>query len=230
MLIGPLRCISLFAVSNKVILAAVVGSLSCALLLVIALGITYRLVCLQSGHRSSRHISPITAIEERIYAERSAPPPYPEAMATSRPFDEYQHNIVDQSNQDRVTEAYNSPGDELSDTAPLVRIPPDTSDEDLIDVGINETPLDLVDGDEGIVITLGCLARWHRYPKPSADSSESSVNAVEGSPASVAAIVVCDSQPNVDVADTSSPSCDQPDPETITNVDHADDDRPLLIC
>ena len=219
--------IVLFAVSNKVILAAVVGSLSCALLLVIALGITYRLVCLQSSHRSSRHVSPIMAIEERIYAERSAPPPYPEAMATLRPYDEYQRDVVNQSERVRPAEESGG-GGETTDTAPLVRIPTDTSDDDLIDVSISETPLDLVDGDEGIVITLGCLARWHRFPKPSADSSESSVNAVEGSPAS-AATTVCDSAPEVDVTDTSSPTCDQPDPET-TNVDHADDDRPLLIC
>jgi len=81
-------------VSNKVILAAVVGSLSCGLLLVIALGVTYRLVCPPAGRRSSRHVSPITAIEEQIYARHSAPPPYPEAMATSRPYEDYQREIV----------------------------------------------------------------------------------------------------------------------------------------
>ena len=225
-----LLCNCLLTVSNKVILAAVVGSLSCALLLVVALGVTYRLVCLPSGHRSSRHISPITAIEEQIYAQRSAPPPYPEAMATSRPFDEYQHEAVDCSNQTVAVPDVEccEAGDDPGDTAILVRIPADTSDDDLIDVDANETPGDVGDN---IVITFDCLARWHRHPKPSADSRESSITAVEGSPTN-AAVVLCDSPPtDIEVANTSAPVCDPPEFETAAdNHPNDDDNRPLLIC
>jgi len=215
-----------------------VGSLSCALLLVIALGATYRLVCLPSGQRSSRHISPITAIEEQIYAQRSAPPPYPEAMATSRPFDEFHRETVAGSDQTAVTpdaDCAGSGGDNPCDASPiLVRMSADTSDDDLIDVGINdETAEDVGGGDENIVITLGCLARWHRHPKPSADSSESSINAVDSSPTNAA--IICDPPTDVEIADTANtlnPSCDPPDSETAASdhPDDDDDDRPLLIC
>ena len=240
--------------SNKVILAAVVGSLSCALLLVIALGVTFRLVCLPSGRRSSRHVSPITAIEDQIYAERSAPPPYPEAMATSRPFDDYRREIVAASSDPTVTadtdfDDGDGPGGDH--TGVLVRIPADTSDDELLDVDVDGTaPRDLLGADsEDIVITLGCLARWHRgRPKPSsADSSESSVNAavVESwSPTDAANVVAASGPPTATTTDVgvaadtdTSPAppsfCDPPDfdqPANADDDDDDDDDRPLLIC
>jgi len=220
-----------FAVSNKVILSAVVGSLSCALLLVIALGVTYRFVRLPSTHRSSLHISPITAIEEQIYAQRSAPPPYPEAMATSRPFDEYEHDeIVGRQTSATPGVECGQSGDEPNDTSALVWNAPNTSDEDLLDVGIDDAPGDGGDRDENIVIALGYLAHWRRQPKPPADSSESSLSAIDCPPNS--ANVECDTPtPDIDSADTLTQVCDSAVSET-SEADHPndDDDRPLLIC
>ena len=81
-------------------------------------------------------------------------------------------------------------GDEPNDTSTLVWNAPNTSDEDLLDVGVDDTPGDCGDGDENIVIALGCLAHWRRQPKPAADSSESSISAVDCLPNS--ANVECD--------------------------------------
>jgi len=211
-------------------LSAVVGSLSCALLLVIALGITYRFVCLPSNHRTSRHISPITAIEEQIYAQRSAPPQYQEAMATSRPFDEYQREIVGHLNQTAASQAVDCrQGDDgTDDTSALVRNAPNTSDDDLLDVSVDEAPGG--DGDENIVIALGCLARWHRHPKPSADSCESSISAMDSLPSNPA--IVCDDQPVVEVTDTADTLTEGCDVGDTATPDHPndDDDQPLLKC
>ena len=78
--------------STKVITAAVIGSLICGLLLLIALGCTCKLYALrlQEHQRILQQSTPISRIQEGIYARRMAPPPYLEAMATSRPFDEMQ--------------------------------------------------------------------------------------------------------------------------------------------
>ena len=210
----------LLTVSNKVILSAVVGSLSCALLLVIAIGITYRIVRSPPTRRSSRHISPITAIEEQIYAQRSAPPPYLEAMATSRPFEEYQRESAARLEQSCAVEGV----DDANDTAALV--PRNSSDDDLIDA--NETLQDIGDGDENIVIALGCLSRWQQHPKPPSDSSESSVSAM-------------DTSPNNATVDSDTRPCVADDADTLTRdapidmsagADHSNDsdDRPLIIC
>lgn len=58
----------------------------------IALGCTCKLYALrlQEHHRLLQQSTPISRIQESIYARRLAPPPYLEAMATSRPFDEMQ--------------------------------------------------------------------------------------------------------------------------------------------
>ena len=218
-----------FVVSNKVILSAVVGSLSCALLLVIALSVMCRFVRQPSTRRSSRHISPITAIEEHIYAQRSAPPPYPEAMATSRPFDEHQHAVSAESAQ---TEG---PGhvDESCNMSAVTQDAVDNSDDDLINVAVNDTPSG---GGDDIVIALECLTRWHCQPKPSADSSESSIIAVDDSPTNAPA--GGDSVPDIqvsDTADTLMTACDQRARETAAededdHLSNDDDDRPLLTC
>lgn len=73
------------------ITAAVVGSQICALLLVIALGCTCRLYALRMREQHSlvnQATSPLMRLQEEIYARRLAPPPYNEAMLTSRPFEE----------------------------------------------------------------------------------------------------------------------------------------------
>jgi len=219
-------CACLFVVSNKVVLSSVVGSLSCALLLVIALGVTYRFVRQPSGRRSSRHISPITAIEEQIYAQRSAPPPYPEAMATSRPFDECQHAAGDEAAATPRTDR----GDESGNTSAVVADAVNNSDDDLINVTVSDAPA----GDANdIVIALECLTRWHCQPKPSADSSESSVIAVDDSP--ISAPAVCDSVSDIQVSDTSMTACDPFTYEMAADEDDGhlsndSDDQPLLIC
>lgn len=187
------------------ILSAVVGSLSCALLLVIALGVTYRFVRVPSSRRSSRHISPVTAIEEQIYAQRSAPPPYSEAMVTSRPFDEYQREVASRSVQGPP------PMPRADDPRGTAATTVDNSDDDLISVGVSESPSG-VDGDD-IVIALDCLTSWNCRPKPSADGiSESSVTPT--------------TSPAVQVADH-----DPPRGETVIE-DHPgddDDEQPLLM-
>jgi len=143
----------------------------------------------------------------------------------------------------------------------LVRIPTaNTSDDELLNVdNINETASQELDdagsgggGDsENIVITLGCLARWHRgRPKP---CSESSVNTIVNDswyPANTADVVVtCDDDSSTSMITprsdlgvvrttdnslaSSAPVCDRADSETGAD-DHLghddDDDRSLLIC
>jgi len=212
-----------------VILSAVVGSLSCALLLVIALGVTYRFVRLPPGHRSSRHISPITAIEEQIYAQQSAPPPYLEAMATSRPFDECQRETVGCLNDTAATPGTESGqvSDDAGDTAALLCHSANGSDDDLLDVGVDGAPVDRGNGDENIVIALGCLARWHRHAKLSAGDSESSISAIDSSPLDVCDAPVVEA---VDAADSLTAVCDPPDSETSTTDVANTDDSQLLIC
>ena len=80
------------------ITAAVIGSLICGLLLVIALGCTCKLYALrlQEHQRILQQSTPISRIQESIYARRMAPPTYLEAMATSRPFDEMQREAQNQ--------------------------------------------------------------------------------------------------------------------------------------
>jgi len=219
-------CNCWLAVSNKVILSAVVGSLSCALLLVVALGVTYRFVRQSTGRRSSRHISPITAIEEQIYAQRSAPPPYQEAMATSRPFDDYRREIADRSNPTAATSgSEHGHADDPSDTSALVRNEPASDDDDLIDAEVDETPADGGGGNDGENIVIA-LTRWHRRPpKPSDDSSESSLIAVDDScPTDTAD--VCNVRPDVEPDNSSTASA-----QTCETTQAEDDDnRPLLIC
>lgn len=83
--------------SKRVIIAAICGSMICALLLVILIGCSCKLYYL-------RHIDPYHHVHHetpmsRLYAEflrRRAPPPYHEAMLTSRNFDEVQREYLEQ--------------------------------------------------------------------------------------------------------------------------------------
>ncbi|CAG5120952.1 unnamed protein product [Candidula unifasciata] len=68
-----------FLSSPRVIVAAIVGSLSCALLLVIAAGCVVKCTTCESTS---------TAALAEMFHHRAPPPPYHEAMLTSRPFDE----------------------------------------------------------------------------------------------------------------------------------------------
>ncbi|GFN74402.1 low-density lipoprotein receptor-related protein 3-like [Plakobranchus ocellatus] len=87
--------------SPRVIVVVVVGSLACCLLLVVALGCVckmYRLRQLQLAggpgsrgtccHNHGRHDSPLTRQLAEMFRQRAPPPPYHEAMLTSRPYRE----------------------------------------------------------------------------------------------------------------------------------------------
>lgn len=76
--------------SPRVIVAAVVGSLSCALLLVIAAGCVCKVYHMRVyQHRGGpQHETPLSRQLAEMFHHRAPPPPYHEAMLTSRPFDE----------------------------------------------------------------------------------------------------------------------------------------------
>ena len=82
----------------KVITAAVIGSLICGLLLVIAIGCTCKLYALRlhEAHVSSRISTPISRLTEELFARRLAPPTYSEAMLTSRSFEDAQREFLNQ--------------------------------------------------------------------------------------------------------------------------------------
>ena len=104
------------------IAAAVIGSPICALLLVIAVGCTCKLYSLRISYSqlgSNYHNStPITEIQRAIRAGRLAPPPYDEAMQTSRSFDEVQAEI---QNQLRLQQEREARSESLSDDVPLLQ-------------------------------------------------------------------------------------------------------------
>lgn len=85
--------------TNLIIIAAVSGSLICGLLLVVALGCTCKLYNLrQQQLHGPRHETPLS----RVYAEfmrRRAPPPYHEAMLTSRPYEEARREYMERLGQ-----------------------------------------------------------------------------------------------------------------------------------
>ncbi|XP_060075300.1 low-density lipoprotein receptor-related protein 12-like [Ylistrum balloti] len=89
--------------TNLITIAAVAGSLICALLLVVAMGCTCKLYNLRMQQfHGPRHETPLT----RMYAEfmrRRAPPPYHEAMLTSRPYDEVRQELAEQTNQNETS-------------------------------------------------------------------------------------------------------------------------------
>ncbi|KAL3860111.1 hypothetical protein ACJMK2_010279 [Sinanodonta woodiana] len=84
--------------TRRVIIAAIAGSMTCGILLVILLGCACKLYHLRVMERNGgpHHSTPMS----RLYAQfmqRRAPPPYHEAMATSRPYDEVQREILENS-------------------------------------------------------------------------------------------------------------------------------------
>ncbi|XP_060605544.1 low-density lipoprotein receptor-related protein 12-like, partial [Ruditapes philippinarum] len=89
--------------TKRVTIAAICGSMICALLLVILLGCSCKLYSLRTmdhHHRYPRHETPMS----RLYAEflrRRAPPPYHEAMLTSRNFDEVQQEYLERMRNSR---------------------------------------------------------------------------------------------------------------------------------
>jgi hypothetical protein len=228
--------------SSKVILSAVVGSLSCGLLLAVALGIAHRFYVLRvaSNHRtSSRHISPITAIEEHIYAQRSAPPPYPEAMATSRPYEEYRREVASRTCPNVGTAAV--PTSVISDDGQLAMTTPviatSNCDDDLFNIAGSDNVLDGGGEGEGVgVVAFGCLARWHRRPKPATTDLTSIVNdptsniGTYGNMVAVAADLHGAHQCCHGDAVLTAHSGDVIDDSDLVMTDIDIDDRSLLIC
>lgn len=76
--------------SRKVIIAAVVGSLVCSLLLVMALGCACKVYSMRHPpqRRSPRFDTPLSRLQAEMFRRRAPPPPYHEAMLTSRPYEE----------------------------------------------------------------------------------------------------------------------------------------------
>ena len=80
------------------IVAAVVGSLVCALLLVLSLGCACKVYTMRNGHdahpghhhhrRGPHYDTPLSRLQAEMFRRRAPPPPYHEAMLTSRPYDE----------------------------------------------------------------------------------------------------------------------------------------------
>lgn len=85
-------------ITNLITIAAVAGAMLCALLLVIALGCTCKVYNLRvHGHRHP-HETPLS----RLYSEfirRRAPPPYHEAMLTSRSYDDVRRDYLEHLQQ-----------------------------------------------------------------------------------------------------------------------------------
>jgi len=81
-----------------VIVAAVVGSLLCALLLVLSLGCACKVYTMRNNNdahthhhhhrRGARYDTPLSRLQAEMFRRRAPPPPYHEAMLTSRPYDE----------------------------------------------------------------------------------------------------------------------------------------------
>ena len=145
------------------ILCAVVGSLCCGLLLSLALGIARRFYVLQvssATSRSARHLSPVTAIEEQIFEQQSAPPPYLEAIVVSRPYADYQREILErhlerqQQLGSTLPPATTLSGQmQIQETAisgdDFVATNNGDDDDDLIDVTADH-PLDVGDSSSGV--------------------------------------------------------------------------------
>ncbi|KAK6982829.1 Low-density lipoprotein receptor- protein 12 [Biomphalaria glabrata] len=87
--------------SPRVIVAAVVGSLICVLLLVISLGCVCKLYNMRMNtmRRGTRHETPLSRQLAEMFHRRAPPPPYHEAMLTSRPYDEAFMELLAQEGQ-----------------------------------------------------------------------------------------------------------------------------------
>ena len=164
------------------ITAAVIGSLICGLLLVIALGCTCKLYALrlQEHQRILQQSTPISRIQESIYARRMAPPTYLEAMATSRPFDEMQREAAQsqgQANGRRSRRGRRRSRQGSHDTGGrsvpgLVASGRDDDDVALIDVTITET-------------NRGCDSPLLIPPNESSSEDEEDFNPIERSNVSI---------------------------------------------
>ena len=116
----------LFSVTSvKVVTAAVIGTLCCALLLVVALGCLCKLYNLRLQDQSLQGLMWHPSAEQAL-ARALAPPPYMEAMLTSRNYEEVQQELqslaTQQGHDTRVT----------PDDVPLL------ADTDLIQARSNE--------------------------------------------------------------------------------------------
>ncbi|RUS75923.1 hypothetical protein EGW08_016311 [Elysia chlorotica] len=93
----------------RVLVAAVVGSLICSLLMVVALGCACKVYRLRQFQLSGsarptdscceahgRHNSPLTRQLAEMFRQRAPPPPYHEAMLTSRPYHEMLRELEDE--------------------------------------------------------------------------------------------------------------------------------------
>lgn len=179
-----------FSVPSKIVIAAVIGSLCCGLLLVIAAGAVCRLQAVRAlMNPRSRHISPITAIQEELMARLSAPPLYDEAMITSRPYDEVRSEMLRRM---QMPELLQEPGTGLalfgaetirplisdgggSAADVLVTVQPEVEDDDddaLIDVGecnmgasASDSDLECSTFNDSLVdlsLATGLHAQWRR--------------------------------------------------------------------
>ncbi|XP_048236359.1 low-density lipoprotein receptor-related protein 12-like isoform X1 [Haliotis rufescens] len=84
--------------TRRVIVAAVTGSLICSLLLVIALGCICKVYALRMNEQyGPRHESPLSRLQAEFLRRRAPPPPYHEAMLTSRPYEEARQEYLSQS-------------------------------------------------------------------------------------------------------------------------------------
>ncbi|CAL1539982.1 unnamed protein product [Lymnaea stagnalis] len=98
--------------SPRVIVAAVVGSLICSLLLVVALGCVCKVynMRIQSLRGLPRHETPLSRQLAEMFHHRAPPPPYHEAMLTSRPFDEAYLELLTQNDENQSVQLNAGPG------------------------------------------------------------------------------------------------------------------------
>ena len=95
----------IISASTNVVIAAIVGSLSCAMLLVLVLGFSFKLYIVRMHSSStSRYVSPIMEIRDQIFARLSAPPPYLEAMETSRSYEEFRREVLSDISSNEIIE------------------------------------------------------------------------------------------------------------------------------
>ncbi|BFZ12744.1 hypothetical protein BsWGS_15783 [Bradybaena similaris] len=87
--------------STLIIIAAVSGSLLCALMMVLSMGCICKMYRMRSRHLQERHHeTPLTRHLAEMLRHRAPPPPYHEAMLTSRPYSEADLELLDQEQQE----------------------------------------------------------------------------------------------------------------------------------
>ncbi|ESO90309.1 hypothetical protein LOTGIDRAFT_233824 [Lottia gigantea] len=194
---------------TRVIIAAVVGSLICSLLLVVALGCTCRLYIFRTRDSCrQRHSTPLSRLQVEIMGRRPPPPSYNEAMLTSRPYEEVRQEIISRSTTNGEINMANRPLPvppyEASSTVAIATdnctaelIPESNSDSETSGCDNMNCPssddelLDLTeDSDVHIRMTqdVGLLAAWHSNSSLHVDDSGDTLL--------------------LDLSEKSSPSCD----------------------